>query len=84
MTIEPNPYALRNVTCSLTVVAAVWAANIRAPARSTPLRSDRLPGSMPGLSAKKMIGRWNESATMMKWAALSAASASIEPAITLG
>src|SRR5271163_801828 len=81
---EPNPYALRSVRCSFSVVAAVWAANIRAPARKTPLRSDRLPGSMPGLSARKTIGRWNESATVMKCAALSAAAASMEPASTWG
>ena len=66
------------------MVAAVWAANILAPLRSTPLRSERLPGSMPGLSARKTIGRWNESATMMKCAALSAASASMEPASSVG
>src|SRR4029077_3112278 len=84
ITIEPNPYALRSVTCNFSVVAAVWAANMRAPLRSTPVFSERLPGSMPGLSARKTIGRWNESATVMKWAALSAASASMEPASTLG
>src|SRR4051794_31359649 len=66
------------------VVAAVCAANMRAPLRSTPLFSDRLPGSIPGLSARNTIGRWNESATVMKCAALSAAWASIEPASTFG
>jgi hypothetical protein len=81
---DPKPYALRRVTCSFNVVAAVCAANILAPLRNTPLRSERLPGIMPGLSARKMIGRWKESATMMKCAALSAASASMEPAITWG
>ena len=84
MTIEPKPYALRRSTCTFGVVACVWAANMRAPLRNTPARSDRVPGSTPGLSARNTSGTWNESATIMKWAALSAASASTEPASTLG
>ena len=62
--------------------ACVCAAYMRAPLRRMPCRSDWLPGMTPGLSARKTRGRWNESATVMKWAALSAPSASIEPART--
>ena len=63
ITSEPNPYALRSVRWSFGVVACACAANIRAPLRRTPARSDLVPGSTPGLSARKSSGRWNESAT---------------------
>ena len=46
---EPNPYALRRVTCSLSVVAAVWAANIRAPLRSTPAALGAAAGQHAGV-----------------------------------
>ena len=52
--------------------------------RRMPRRSDAVPGSTPGLSARKTSGRWNESATVMKCDALSAPSTSIEPANTWG
>ncbi len=84
MTMEPNPYALRSVTSNLGVVASVWAANMRAPLRRIACCSEARPGSTPGLSERNTIGRWNESATSMKRAALSAPSASIEPASTMG
>ena len=83
ITIEPKPYALRSVTSNFGAVATVCAANMRAPLRRMPRRSDAVPGSTPGLSARKTSGRWNESATVMKCAALSAPSTSIEPAMTL-
>ena len=54
------------------------------PLRRMPRRSDAVPGSTPGLSARKTSGRWNESATVMKCEALSAPSTSIEPASTCG
>ncbi len=57
---------------------------MRAPLRRMPRRSDAVPGITPGLSARKTSGRWNESATVMKWAALSAPSTSIEPAFICG
>ena len=82
MTIEPKPYALRIVTSNFGAVACVCAAYIRAPLRRMPARSEAEPGMTPGLSDKKTSGRWNESATVMKCAALSAASAVIEPALT--
>ena len=84
MTIEPKPYALRIVTSNFGDVAIVCAANMRAPARRMPRFSDAVPGSTPGLSARKTNGRWNESATVMKCDALSAPSTSIEPAHTFG
>ena len=84
ITIEPKPYALRMVISNLMVVAAVCAANMRAPLRRMPRRSDADPGITPGLSVRNTSGRWNESATLMKCAALSAASTSIEPASTDG
>ena len=43
-----------------------------------------MPASIPGLSVRKTNGRGNESATWMKWAALSAAAASMAPARTFG
>ena len=73
MTIEPKPYALRSVTSNFGEVACVCAAYMRAPLRRMPAFSDALPGhARPGLSDKKTSGRWNESATVMKCAALSA------------
>ena len=60
----------------------------RVHARARP--QDALPlrraarASRPGCRTRKTSGRWNESATVMKCAALSAASASIEPASTCG
>ncbi len=72
------------VTLTLGVVAWVWAANIRAPLRRMAARSELVPGSMPGLSARKTSGRWKESATMIRCDALSAASASMAPASTRG
>ena len=82
MTIEPKPYALRSVTSNFGDVACVCAAYIRAPLRRMPAFSEAEPGMTPGLSDKKTRGTWKESATVMKCAALSAASAVIDPAIT--
>ena len=84
MTLDPKPYAFRSVTWTFTVWARVWAANMRAPARRIPARSEAWPASTPGLSARKTSGRWKLSHTWMKWAALSAASTSTDPAMTDG
>ena len=84
MTQLPKPKALRSVTWILVVVARVCAAYIRAAARSTPARSDAVPASTPGLSLRNTSGRWKLSHTEMKWAAFSAAAASMEPASTAG
>ena len=66
ITIDPNPNALRSVTCNFTVRVWAWAANMRPPARRTPACSDLVPASIPGLSDRNTSGRWNESATWMK------------------
>jgi hypothetical protein len=84
MTIDPNPYALRSVTWNFGLVASICAAYMRAPLRRMPRFSDARPGITPGLSARNTSGRWKESATLMKCAALSAPSTSTEPAITFG
>ena len=76
--------ALRSVRCSFGDVANVWAAQHPRAAPQYPAPLGPGAGNIPGLSARKTIGRWNASATMMKWAALSAASASMEPASSCG
>ena len=80
ITIEPNPYALRRVTCELRRGRQrLRREHARAAAQDRRAAPTRCPACTPGLSARKTSGRWNESATVMKCAALSAPSASIEP-----
>ena len=53
ITMEPKPYALRRVTWSFGVVATVWAANMRAPLRRMPRRSDSRAGEHTGVVGKE-------------------------------